>query len=77
MSDSSTQVFFNILCWGIVVASSSAAKDFAGLLTARFLLGIFEASIGVYSSFPLEICYRNRTINSAFVHCNNSNVVAP
>ena len=39
-------VFVNIFLWGTVVACSSAAHDFRGLLAARFFLGIFEATVG-------------------------------
>jgi hypothetical protein len=33
--------------WGVCVASTAAAKDFKGLIIARFFLGIFEATVGV------------------------------
>jgi len=68
-------VFINIFCWGIVVASSSAAKNFAGLVTARLLLGIFEASIGAIHSLPKMSLHS--TSHSAFIHCNHPDVVAP
>jgi hypothetical protein len=32
--------------WGVVVASTAAAHDFKGLITARFFLGLFEATVG-------------------------------
>ncbi|KAF8895966.1 major facilitator superfamily domain-containing protein [Infundibulicybe gibba] len=37
-------LFFNVLMWGIVVACTSAATNFKGLLAGRFFLGIFEAT---------------------------------
>lgn len=39
-------VFFHVLMWGVIVASTAGAKDFKGLITARFFLGIFEATVG-------------------------------
>lgn len=39
-------VFVHVLMWGVVVASMAAAKDFKGLVTARFFLGLFEATVG-------------------------------
>ncbi|KAF8869064.1 major facilitator superfamily domain-containing protein [Infundibulicybe gibba] len=36
-------LFFNVLMWGIVVACTSAATNFKGLLAGRFFLGIFGA----------------------------------
>lgn len=39
-------VFVVVFLWGTVVACSAAAKNFAGLITARFFLGIFEATVG-------------------------------
>jgi MFS family permease len=35
---------FNIVCWGIVLACHSLAKNFTGILLCRILLGIFEAA---------------------------------
>ncbi|RYO88592.1 hypothetical protein DL766_007235 [Monosporascus sp. MC13-8B] len=35
----------NVFCWGIVVACSAAASDFASLMVVRFLLGVFEACV--------------------------------
>ncbi|KAJ5416308.1 hypothetical protein N7465_005003 [Penicillium sp. CMV-2018d] len=32
-----------VLCWGIAAASTAACNSFAGLVTVRFLLGLFEA----------------------------------
>jgi hypothetical protein len=39
-------VFFHVLMWGVVVASTAAAHDFKGLITARLFLGLFEATVG-------------------------------
>ncbi|KAI3064704.1 hypothetical protein CBS147353_8624 [Aspergillus niger] len=35
---------FNIICWGTILALHSACHNFAGLVTVRTLLGIFEAA---------------------------------
>ncbi|KXG53364.1 Major facilitator superfamily domain, general substrate transporter [Penicillium griseofulvum] len=32
-----------ILCWGVAAASTAACHNFAGLVTVRFFLGLFEA----------------------------------
>ncbi|CAG8088823.1 unnamed protein product [Penicillium olsonii] len=36
---------FNILCWGIILCCSSAAKNFSHMLALRILLGLMEAVI--------------------------------
>ncbi|CAG8083159.1 unnamed protein product [Penicillium salamii] len=36
---------FNILCWGIILCCSSAAKKFSHMLALRILLGLMEAVI--------------------------------
>ncbi|TDL29098.1 MFS transporter [Rickenella mellea] len=36
---------FNVLMWGIVLSCMTSALDFPRLLTARFFLGIFEATV--------------------------------
>ncbi|KAM0418613.1 hypothetical protein ACHAPT_012416 [Fusarium lateritium] len=35
----------NVFCWGCVITCSAAAKNFAGLMVVRFLLGIFESCV--------------------------------
>ncbi|KAK2744520.1 allantoate permease [Colletotrichum kahawae] len=35
----------NVFCWGVVIACSAAAKNFAGLMVVRFLLGVFESCV--------------------------------
>lgn len=35
----------NVFCWGAVISCSAAATNFAGLMTVRFLLGIFESCV--------------------------------
>jgi ACS family allantoate permease-like MFS transporter len=34
-----------VIAWGVVLTCHAAAHDFPGLATARFFLGMFEASI--------------------------------
>lgn len=36
---------FNYICWSVVTMCTGAAKDFTGLILARFFLGVFEATI--------------------------------
>lgn len=36
---------FNVVCWGIIITCMAAAKNFAGLVALRTLLGAFECSI--------------------------------
>lgn len=36
---------FNVICWGIMVACTAAAKNWASLVSFRVLLGCFEAAV--------------------------------
>lgn len=36
---------FNIFAWGTILTCTAAAKNYAGLLTLRFFLGMFESTI--------------------------------
>lgn len=36
---------FNILCWGITLSCMTTAHNFRTLITARFFLGLFEATV--------------------------------
>ncbi|KAJ7703005.1 major facilitator superfamily domain-containing protein [Mycena rosella] len=42
----SKYLFFHVFMWGVCVAASAAATNFKGLITARFFLGLFEATVG-------------------------------
>lgn len=53
----------------------AAAKDFKGLITARFFLGIFEATVGE-SSLPGRFMRRLSDYHSALLHHNHPDVVA-
>ncbi|OLN97240.1 putative transporter C460.05-like protein 2 [Colletotrichum chlorophyti] len=35
----------NVFCWGVVIACSAAATNFAALMVVRFLLGVFESCV--------------------------------
>ncbi|EED13903.1 2-ketogluconate transporter, putative [Talaromyces stipitatus ATCC 10500] len=37
-------LFLNVILWGIVLALQAATKNFAGLITLRAFLGVFEAA---------------------------------
>ncbi|KAF2224779.1 major facilitator superfamily domain-containing protein [Elsinoe ampelina] len=34
-----------VICWGVIVTVTSACKNYAGLVTTRVLLGVFEAAV--------------------------------
>ncbi|KAJ7859722.1 MFS general substrate transporter [Mycena leptocephala] len=54
----SKYLFFHVLMWGVVVASTAAAHDFKGLITARFFLGLFEATVeSVLIPLPTAPCF--------------------
>jgi MFS family permease len=37
-----------VLCWGAILCIMAATTNFTGLMITRFLLGAFEASVGMY-----------------------------
>ena len=43
----------NVFFWGVILCCSAAAKNFAGMMVLRVLLGIMEAVIGMQSTVPL------------------------
>ncbi|KAK5683438.1 hypothetical protein LTS10_004970 [Elasticomyces elasticus] len=47
-----------VILWGIVLTCHAAGKDFAGLATARFLLGVFEASIQPVAMVMFSMWYK-------------------
>ncbi|KAJ3554998.1 hypothetical protein NM688_g2813 [Phlebia brevispora] len=53
-------LFFNVFMWGIIIASSAAAHDFRGLVTARFFLGIFEATVAPCFITITQMWWRRR-----------------
>lgn len=36
---------FNVIMWGLTLCCMAAVKDFAGAMTVRFFLGVFEAAV--------------------------------
>ncbi|KAG6836539.1 hypothetical protein H0H93_006919 [Arthromyces matolae] len=53
-------VFFHVLMWGIIVASTASAKNFKGLITARFFLGLFEATVAPCFIAITQMWWRRR-----------------
>ena len=47
-----------VLCWGITLCGMTAAKDFGGLMAARFILGSFEASVAPTFIALVQMWYR-------------------
>ncbi|OCF35092.1 hypothetical protein I317_01802 [Kwoniella heveanensis CBS 569] len=48
----------NIICWSIVLACHAVVHNYAGLLTVRFLLGFFEATITPSFVMIISMWYR-------------------
>ncbi|KAM0749084.1 MFS general substrate transporter [Meredithblackwellia eburnea MCA 4105] len=69
-------VTFNLLCWGICVACTAAAKDFKGLLIARMFLGIFEACVAPSFILLVQTWWRRREQTYRTMAWNASNAVA-
>lgn len=61
-----------VFTWGCILCGMTGAKDFAGLMATRFLLGAFEAAVGTTRFF---LCTRRANDNSTRFHCSSSNVV--
>ncbi|EIN09349.1 MFS general substrate transporter [Punctularia strigosozonata HHB-11173 SS5] len=53
-------LFVHVVFWGICVASCAAAKNFTGLLVARFFLGIFEATVAPCFITITQMWWRRR-----------------
>ncbi|KDR78707.1 hypothetical protein GALMADRAFT_63756 [Galerina marginata CBS 339.88] len=49
-----------VTCWGISVACTGVARNFTGLLCARFFLGAFESSIQASFILIVQMWYRRR-----------------
>ena len=47
-----------VFCWGAVLCGMAAARDFGGLMAARFLLGSFEASVAPTFIAIVQMWYR-------------------
>ncbi|KDQ56844.1 hypothetical protein JAAARDRAFT_158072 [Jaapia argillacea MUCL 33604] len=53
-------LFVHVLMWGVIVSCTAAAKDFKGLLAARFFLGIFEATVAPCFIIITQMWWRRR-----------------
>ncbi|KAF5344336.1 hypothetical protein D9758_013240 [Tetrapyrgos nigripes] len=53
-------LFVNVFLWGAVVASTAAAHNFKGLVTTRFFLGVFEASVAPAFITITQMWWRRR-----------------
>ncbi|ESK92567.1 allantoate permease [Moniliophthora roreri MCA 2997] len=53
-------LFVNVFMWGAVVACTAAAHEFKGLITARFFLGVFEASVAPAFITITQMWWRRR-----------------
>ncbi|KAK4508681.1 hypothetical protein PRZ48_002420 [Zasmidium cellare] len=47
-----------VFCWGATLCGMTAAKDFGGLMAARFILGSFEASVAPTFIALVQMWYR-------------------
>lgn len=47
-----------VFCWGATLCGMSAARDFGGLMAARFILGSFEASVAPTFIAIVQMWYR-------------------
>ncbi|KAJ7045769.1 major facilitator superfamily domain-containing protein [Mycena alexandri] len=56
----SKYLFFHVFMWGVVVAATAGATDFKGLITARFFLGIFEATVAPCFITITQMWWRRR-----------------
>ena len=55
-----TFVAISMLCWAIVAGSQAGAKDFAGLMAARFFLGLTEGAVAPAFVVMVSFFYRKR-----------------
>lgn len=53
-------LFVNVLMWGVVVAATAGATEFRGLLTGRFFLGLFEATVAPAFITITQMWWRRR-----------------
>ncbi|EJD48687.1 MFS general substrate transporter [Auricularia subglabra TFB-10046 SS5] len=56
----SKYLFVHVLMWGVIVSSTAAAHDFKGLITARFFLGLFEATVAPCFITITQMWWRRR-----------------
>jgi MFS family permease len=51
----------NLTQWGIIVVCTSAAKNWAGLVTTRVLLGVFESAVAPSLMLVTVMWYKVQT----------------
>ncbi|KAJ7091201.1 major facilitator superfamily domain-containing protein [Mycena epipterygia] len=56
----SKYLFFHVFMWGVCVAATAAATNFKGLITARFFLGLFEATVAPCFITITQMWWRRR-----------------
>ncbi|KAJ7178376.1 MFS general substrate transporter [Mycena crocata] len=56
----SKYLFWHVLMWGVCVSATAAAKNFTGLITARFFLGLFEATVAPCFITITQMWWRRR-----------------
>ncbi|KAJ7187989.1 MFS general substrate transporter [Mycena filopes] len=56
----SKYLFVHVLMWGVVVAATAGATNFKGLITARFFLGLFEATVAPCFITITQMWWRRR-----------------
>lgn len=56
----SKYLFFHVLMWGVCVSTTAAATNFNGLITARFFLGLFEATVAPCFITITQMWWRRR-----------------
>ncbi|KAJ7647137.1 MFS general substrate transporter [Roridomyces roridus] len=69
----SKYLFVHVFMWGVCVACMAAAKNFTGLITTRFFLGLFEATIAPCFITITQMWWRRReqTTRLAFWYAMN------
>ena len=69
-------VAFNVFCMGAVVACMGSANSFNGLITARFFLGVFGATLAPSFIAITQMWWRSREQTYRTLAWNCSNAVA-
>ncbi|KAI6382248.1 hypothetical protein MCOR25_000836 [Pyricularia grisea] len=49
-----------VFCWGVILCGMAAAHNFAGLMSARLMLGIFESTVAPAFVAIVQMWYRRR-----------------
>jgi len=64
-----------VFTWGVILCGMAGAKNFAGLMATRFLLGAFESAIGKCSSCTQSTGNNLLTLFSPCFHRRGTDVV--